>query len=148
MKTVKKNVYYCDYCNKRSLSAFHMQNHERGCTANPDRECRLCGENRHIKLFIERLKERFEIRECEPDEFMGHTLEVAWKGSQIKLDEIIEFTEGCPNCTLAILRQTKLNYKIFGFKYDYKAMLNSWWADKIAQEWEEERREMAGGCYY
>lgn len=145
MKTVKKNVYYCDYCKKRNLSAFHMRSHEESCTANPDRKCHLCKEQRDIKIFIEKLKDRFEIKECEPDEFTSHTQEVVWEGKKIMLDEILEFTEGCPNCTLAILRQTRLNYEIFGFKYNYKAELSDWWADKNNEDW---RREMSMDSYY
>ena len=148
MKTIKKNVYYCEYCKRKGLSALHIHKHELGCTANQNRECHLCKEDRDIKTFIEKLKERFEIKECDPDEFMGRTLEIVWKGDVINLNEILDFTEGCPNCTIAILRQTKLNYEIFGLKYDYKAEINSWWADINKKEWESERREMAGGSYY
>ena len=147
MRTIKKNVYYCDFCNKRGLSAAHIKWHEESCTANPNRKCGLC-EGRDINKYINELKDRFEIIKCEPDEFMGNTLEIKWKGNPIKLDEILEFTEGCPNCTLAILRQTKLNYSIFGFKYNYKEEIQSWWSEKNKEEWEKERREMARGCYY
>jgi hypothetical protein len=139
MKTIKKNVYYCDHCNKRSLGAFQMHKHESGCTANPERECGLC-DGRDIKTFIEQLKSRFEIKEIEPDDF-GTTLEVVWKGDKIELNEIIDFTEGCPNCTLAILRQTKLNYSIFGFKYNYKAELDLYWRDKNNDAYERDMAE-------
>jgi hypothetical protein len=148
MKTVKKNVYYCDFCNKRGLSATHIKRHELGCTANPRRECRLCGEDKHIETFIILIQERFEIVDCEPDEFSGYTQKIVWHGEPVTLNEILEISEGCPNCTLAILRQTKLNHAIFDIKYDYKAELNSWWSEKNKEEWEKERREMAGGCYY
>lgn len=147
MKTIKKNVYYCDYCKKRNLSASHMKHHELVCTANPDRECHLCDENRDIKTFIKKLKSRFNITETEPDKFGERTLKAIWKGDIITLNEILDFTEGCPNCTFAILRQTKLNYLIFSFEYDYKAEINSWWSDKNKEGWEKERREMAEGYY-
>ena len=143
MKTVKKNVYYCDYCGKRSLAAFHMQNHESGCTANPNRKCGLC-DGRDIAKFIEQLKNRFEIKECETDDF-GTNLEVVWKGEKITLNEITDFTEGCPNCTLAILRQTKLNYGIFGFRYNYKAELDEYWHDKNNESY---NRELADSLPY
>jgi len=150
MKTVKKNVYYCDFCGKRGLSASHIAKHEKHCTVNPERECRLCKETRDIKLFIEKLKARFEIRDIHSVDEFGTIIDrkIEWKGKKITLDEIITFTEGCPNCTLAILRQTKLNYKIFGFKYDYKKELENWWGEINREEWEKERREMASGIYY
>lgn len=135
MKTIKKNVYYCDHCGKRSLSARHMKIHELGCTLNPQRQCGLC-EGRDITTFIEQLKTRFEIKIVKSD--FGDVEEVVWKGDEIKLDEIMEFTDNCPNCTLAILRQTKLNYSIFGFNYDYKGELNEYWAEKNQKEYDRE----------
>ena len=150
MKTVKKNVYYCDFCNKKSLNGSHISKHEKHCTANPNRECGLCKEDRDIKSFIDKLKTRFEIKETEVFDEDGEFVnqECIWAGEKITLNEILDFTDGCPNCTFAILRQTKLNYKVVGFKYDYKKEIASWWAEKNKEEWEKERREMAGGCYY
>ena len=147
MKTVKKNVYYCDFCNKKSLNGAYIKRHEEGCTNNPGRHCKLC-EGREIREFIEQLKQRFEIRETEPDEYSGISRSIEWRSEPITLNEILEFTEGCPNCTLSILRQTKLNYKVFGFEYDYKKEMATWWSEKNKEEWEKERREMACGYYY
>lgn len=41
MKLVKR--YWCDHCNKGSLSAGAMGKHEKHCTMNPARACRVCG---------------------------------------------------------------------------------------------------------
>ena len=36
-------VYWCGFCKtKRGLSKYAMEKHEKHCTANPGRECRLC----------------------------------------------------------------------------------------------------------
>lgn len=29
MKTIKKNVYYCDFCKKKGLSKYHLEIHEK-----------------------------------------------------------------------------------------------------------------------
>jgi hypothetical protein len=42
MIVVKKNVYYCEYCKKRSLASFSMKRHEKRCTMNPKRQCGVC----------------------------------------------------------------------------------------------------------
>ena len=42
MRTVLKKVYYCDFCKKKGLSASSISKHEKHCTLNPKRECRLC----------------------------------------------------------------------------------------------------------
>ena len=144
MQTIKKNVYYCDFCGKHNLSASSISKHEKHCTANPNRECRLC-EGREIASFIEGLKKRFKIIEIPDNEYPDLVnQEIKWKGEKITLDEILDYTEGCPNCTLAILRQTKLNYQIFGFNYNYQKELAEWWKEIANEEWERERREMAG----
>ncbi len=135
MKIIKKNVYYCDFCNKkRGLSAGAMAKHEKHCTANPDRECRLCGRTYPLRKYIDRLKKRFEIIESEPDEYDCITQTVKWHGKEITLKEVLGIADNCPNCTLAILRQTKLNYAVFDFKYDYKIELAGYWDEKNADE--------------
>jgi len=129
MRTVKKNVYYCDYCGKRGLSSFAMSVHETHCTANPHRECRLCKNDHSIAHYVRGLQERFEIL-LTPDDLPDGSYEtIRWIGKPITLDEILKYTDGCPNCTLAILRQTKLHYQIFGFDYDYKKELSEWHND-------------------
>lgn len=42
MKSTKVTRYNCDFCNKRGFSAPHMAKHEKHCTLNPNRECRMC----------------------------------------------------------------------------------------------------------
>lgn len=139
MKTVKKNVYYCDYCKKRSLSASAMTVHENHCTANPNRECQLCKEKRDIIAYIEQLKKRFEIVITEDSRHII-TQEIKWIGEPITLLEIQNFADDCPNCTFAILRQTKLNYSVFGFNYDYKKEMATLWADRNEEEYRREMR--------
>ena len=138
MKTIKKNVYYCEFCSKRGLSAYHILKHEKHCTANPDRRCRLRGNNSLMEE-IEKLKSRFEIIENELD-FIDDIFTtndhytVEWKGEKITIDEILDITDGCPNCTLAILRQTRLNWHLFDIKYDYQKELSGWWKEKHKEE--------------
>ena len=40
VKMVKQ--YICDFCGKKGLGAGHIKKHEKHCTMNPDRECRMC----------------------------------------------------------------------------------------------------------
>ena len=42
MRTAMRPRYYCDHCNKGNGSPSAMRRHERGCTANPQRECGMC----------------------------------------------------------------------------------------------------------
>jgi hypothetical protein len=36
MKTILKNVFYCDHCNKHMINKGAMSRHERFCTQNPN----------------------------------------------------------------------------------------------------------------
>lgn len=42
MRTKKVNRYWCDFCNKAGLQAGAMRKHEKHCTLNPARTCRVC----------------------------------------------------------------------------------------------------------
>lgn len=133
MKVVKKNVYYCDFCSKKGLRSLKI--HERHCTANPDRVCRLCGRE-SIREIIEKYKKYFRIIEI-PDEEQDEG--IPYETGSIKVEYLKDFTlddirneldYNCPNCLLAIIRCAGLNRWYFGtkFKFDYRKELKEWWS--------------------
>lgn len=149
MKVKKKNVYYCDFCKKKSLRSLKI--HEKHCTANPDRECRLC-DNKSIKPIIEKYKKLFYLREIKKHLFSNPDMaEVATIipvfTKKFTLKELInELDYICPNCILAMIRCLGLNryYMNNKFKFDYKKELDNWWA--ITNE--EARRQDERETYY
>lgn len=42
MKRKQVWQYSCDFCKRKKLSASAISNHEKHCTMNPNRECRVC----------------------------------------------------------------------------------------------------------
>ena len=42
MKVKVRKVYYCDFCKKRLMRIDAIINHEKHCTANLSRICRMC----------------------------------------------------------------------------------------------------------
>lgn len=121
MKTVLKNVYYCDHCKKRGLSKSHMSKHETGCTANINRVCGKC-DGIDLPKIVSELKLRFDIDKGLSD---ISEWECLWSGEPVTLDEVRKLADGCPNCMLAILRQTHLNYQCcklapFDYKQEFK----------------------------
>ena len=42
MQVVQVNKYICDYCGKKQYASWAMKKHEKHCTMNPNRECRMC----------------------------------------------------------------------------------------------------------
>ena len=144
MKVKKKNVYYCEYCNRHSLSP-SLGIHEKHCTANPDRECRLC-ENKGVKEIIEKHRKYFYIRTImKPSHLTGFTCEqvqVAYKKKFTLEDIKNEFDYFCPNCIFTVIRCLGLNRYYFDkkFEFDYKKELDEWWAMENERATEEAER--------
>lgn len=138
MKVKKKNVYYCDYCSKKSLRSLKI--HEKHCTANPDRECRLC-DNKSIKPIIEKYNKLFRLENRE--EGWGIETKVIFTEEFTLKDIINELDYICPNCILAIIRCLGLNRYYMGdkFKFDYKEALDDWWRITNKEAWEKDERE-------
>ena len=134
MKVIKKNVYYCDFCKKRSLRS--LKEHEKHCTGNPDRSCQLCHRPDGIRAIAEKFLAKFEIIETDAfiefNTVIDGTVKVKWI-EEFTLDdvraEIDQYEEGCPNCLLAVIRYAGLNRYYFEkrFKFDYKKELDEWW---------------------
>lgn len=139
MRIVKRNVYYCDFCKKRGLRSLKV--HEKHCTANPDRVCRLC-DNISVKRIIEKYKTYFKIIEKDMDTF-GETLGIKYSKDFTLEDIKNELDYYCPNCILTIIRCVGLNRWYFGkkFKFDYQQELNEWWRAANKERSEREERE-------
>lgn len=127
----KKNVYYCEYCKKKSLRSLKI--HERHCTANPDRECRLC-DNKSIKPIIEKYQKYFYIRKTKKHSYVADldTIEITpvFKRKFTLRDLVNELDYICPNCILALIRCLDLNryWMDKKYKFDYQKALANWWS--------------------
>jgi hypothetical protein len=95
------------------MSASAMAKHEKHCTANPDRVCRICDSAIKIKPLIEKFKNSYtvEIRKDAYDNdytpnihFFSERI-INWKEKEITIEDIKKEVDNCPNCTLAIVRQ-------------------------------------------
>jgi hypothetical protein len=108
MRVKKVNRYYCDFCKKSGCAAGHMRSHERHCTLNPNRVCRMCGRldqeqpklSDVIALLPNPNSEEYCNRETEWDGEKGfaEAVEKAMPG-------VREATGNCPMCIMAALRQ-------------------------------------------
>ena len=142
MKTIKKNIYYCDFCRKKGLSSGHMKTHELHCTANPNRDCRVCHQGSFLAEHVQQLKDRFDIV---PNFVEGHGVygdKISWKSEPVTLKEVRRLADNCPMCTLALLRQSGLNIYVFmeltklGFtEFDFKAELESYMSEQHMEQY-------------
>jgi hypothetical protein len=134
MKSKPVTRYECDYCGKRGYSASHMAKHEKHCTLNPNRQCRVC---QHVDMPLEKSitevlallpkSDGFKL----PPESLGYldiplfddlTDYESWGNACYEI--VQEYTD-CPACTLAILRQAGTHPSCTEF--DYKAQMKELW---------------------
>lgn len=120
MRKVQRWRYYCDHCKKSGGHAGHMVRHERGCTANPNRQCGVCDRiGINAAPLTELLTLVREIGKPEHNEFTDHDW-VSIDADAFK--KLREAADGCPCCILAALRQThaSVGNDIFDFKKEIK----------------------------
>lgn len=93
MKIVRKLRYYCDFCKKSGASAYHMRNHEKHCTLNPDRECRMCS-------LMDNAQKSLQVKISLAEDKFGIVYNIA---------PLREHFGNCPACILAYIRQNKID---------------------------------------
>ena len=124
MKTVKKNVYYCDFCKKKGLAKHHMIKHETHCTANPDRKCRVCcvlGNNVISKDGVKDfLRENLPILNSEAIFEAGKFVNGVKFLSKLRVK-----VDGCPACMLSVLRINEID-----ISFDYKEECSAFWDEE------------------
>ena len=121
--------YWCGFCGKHNLSAASIASHEKHCTKNPDRVCRMCIASGEEQLPIAELSKCIDI--SLPDEGLS-TLRV--------------MSGHCPACILATLLQCGAHKPGFtlmskgavhfcvpnmpDITFDFKAECKSWWDEQ------------------
>jgi hypothetical protein len=120
MRTKKVNRYWCDFCNKAGLQAGAMRKHEKHCTLNADRKCRVCRliEDGMDSDEFEAKRPLADLIAMLPDstpyhaESFGRELEDAHSALTAALVAILPSFRlaagGCPACMLAALRLRKI----------------------------------------
>lgn len=102
-RTVKR--YYCDFCKKAGLSKYHMAKHEKHCTMNPGRECRMC-------VFLNgcNAEPMSELLAMLPEypvfNFTSDPVFIEFEqGIKTAIPLLRDKVENCPSCIMAALRQ-------------------------------------------
>lgn len=119
MKRKRVWRYWCEHCRKGGCSAGHMAKHEKSCTLNPGRTCRMC-----LLLGITQtpLGDLIALVQREP-------LDDDDAAAMLRAVEVA--ANGCPTCVFSALRQSDRLYHTFdeesggparrGLYFDYKA---------------------------
>ena len=119
MITKIKKVHYCEFCKKRGFMKPTMEKHEKHCTANLDRTCRMCEVTTlDYRILIKKYNEQFKIQECGNDfDDWEHILETP------KAEDIMKEVNDCPACALTIVR----NLKHSGVEFNFKEECAKYW---------------------
>ena len=131
MRRAKRWRYYCDFCKTSKGQKAAMIRHEKGCTANPDRQCGLCdlaGLHHDLTELTGFIDETCEGED--QNDLHGESVAEVLK-------ELEDKTEQCPACTLAAIRQARI--KIFP-DFNFKEKMEAWWIEENAAQAERECR--------
>ena len=135
MRKVKRWRYYCDFCKKGGASGGHMSRHEKSCTVNPNRICRMCQfadqEQPSMVDMLEALKIASITKEIEKfkignDLFESETYKI--ENEKKAVEKLREVANGCPMCMLAAIRQTGYPAPIFS-SFDFKKEKKIFWTE-------------------
>ncbi len=127
MKTKKVNRYWCDYCNKAGLSKSAMERHEKHCTLNPSRACRVCSllggsHGLPVSNLVALLPDSAPYIAAQFDDNKAHReLAAALKAA---LPILREAVSNCPACIMAALRQANIPVPMAD-NFDFKAEMKS-----------------------
>ena len=116
--------YYCDHCHKGMFRAKTMPKHERHCTKNLYRICRVCvlmgNSQPNLLRLVNFLKEQMHgDNSITQNGDIGEIL--------IKLKEM---AGNCPACVLSAIRQSK-TYKTFKNYFNYKTEMENFFKKRM-----------------
>ena len=143
MRTKRVLRYYCDFCKKAGCSKFHMEQHEKHCTMNPERSCGMCSAMESDQTNLAGLMailpdpKDFECIEQVEIGFFGDgnyaDLKVYTGLEQAVaavMDNLWDAAGSCPACVLAALRQKGLTSHIGDDTFDYQKSVREFWAEQ------------------
>jgi len=120
MRTKKVNRYWCDFCNKAGLQSRAMAVHEKHCTLNPARACRVCHllegsdgdheDKKPLAELIAMLPDSTAYNSLKPEDY-AHSWETHRELSDSLTAVFPAFRKAagdCPACMMAALRLAKI----------------------------------------
>lgn len=94
--------YTCEHCGKSGASGGHISKHERFCTKNPQRDCRMCRMVGNEPKPVAELLAAVDYKASDAGFTSDETLY-----RELDLTRVRELCGGCPACLLAVVRQSK-----------------------------------------
>jgi hypothetical protein len=144
MRMKKVNRYWCDFCNKAGLSSHSMIKHEKHCTMNLVRECRVCAlmadgldyddfeAKKPLADLIAMLPDSTDYNRPIVNQDWGgyNDRQAALQSATIAiLPTLRKHAANCPACIMAALRLAKIPVGMaegFDFKSEMRSILDDW----------------------
>lgn len=120
--------FTCEHCGKSSCSGGHISKHERFCTKNPARDCRMCRMVGNEPVPMATLLEAVEFAQ---DPNMGGITSDDALFRSLDLTRVRALCGGCPACLLAVVRQLKTpeGISITDSRFSWKEEREKWLND-------------------
>ena len=137
MKVKKVNRYYCDYCKKSKGTSAAMVKHEKHCTMNPHRECRMCdfaGTANDLTALLAMIPKDILV----DGEITGFPMVANEDEILAAFKKVRSEASDCPACILAVIRQSKTQVMV---PFDYEKEKRSFWDAANAENYQP-------GCVY
>jgi len=127
MRTKLVKRYWCDFCNKAGLSAGAMAKHEKHCTMNPNRECRVCKMVDSAQHSLASLIALLPVPVLHNNEWGVTEFQPGFEDAVMAaIPSLRKEADNCPACIMAALRQAKIPVPIareFNFTEEMKSIL-------------------------
>ena len=136
MRTKMVKRHWCDFCDKAGLSASAMARHEKHCTMNPNRACRVCGmvADGRDSDFVPQTVAQLSALLPEPitlvDDFGGKRFQDGFEDSVNAAIPTLRAASGdCPACMMAALRQAKIPVPCAAPAFDFTTEMKEIWSN-------------------
>lgn len=125
MRTKQVQMHYCEYCGKRGMRAYYIREHEKHCTLNPNRECRVCG---LIEEQQPRMADLLALLPRFPHGDNEIYTDQAAAAVEALMPALRNAANNCPACIMAALRQAGIPVPIVE-SFDFSKEMASIWKD-------------------
>ena len=119
--------YWCEHCGKHNLSAASIAQHEKHCTKNPARICRMCKASGNEQMPIEELAKCIDI--SLRDEGLSRLRDASGNCPACMLAALLQCGAHKPGYTLMYGGMMRTMFLNLSDGFDFKAECKSWWEE-------------------
>lgn len=129
MKSRQVTQFICEFCGAKKYASWAMKQHEARCTKNPQRHCRMCCDEwgHPVESLLPKVREIAGEYPLVPSSFEDDAGYYNTEDAEAILNKVRSLVDGCPACTLALLRLSGLVHN--GVRLDWQKESKSYLND-------------------